>query len=161
MNKFLGGIVIASCAVFAASAALACEPMSGGRFGAKMFAGMDDNKDGAISKQEFDDFHNKHFAELDANNDGKITLEEFDACHSEKQEHRGDAFISKHFAAADGNHDGAISREEAKDMPMLLQHFDEADANKDGKVSEQELQEMMQGRHGTKPAKDDKAAEKK
>ena len=161
-------IVIASCTVFTASVAFACEPMHEGRFGESVFAEMDTNKDGAISKKEFDAFHNKHFKELDANHDGKITQEEFEAGHPPMHEHhvdgqhRGDAFISKRFEAADSNHDGALSREEAKSMPMILQHFDEIDTNKDGKITEEELKAMMYGHHDeAEHAKDDNSAGKK
>jgi Ca2+-binding EF-hand superfamily protein len=174
MNKIIGSIVIASCSVFAASMASACEPRHGGAFGEKIFAEMDANKDGVLTKKEFDVFHNKHFNEMDRNHDGKITPEEMEAAHpkmhkdhcDEKhrgdEEQRGDAFISKRFEAADTNHDGALNQEESKSMPMILQHFDEIDTNKDGKVTEDELKAMMEGRHdAAEHEKDDKTQEKK
>lgn len=43
--------------------------------------GLDGNKDGNISKTEFDAFHNKHFTEMDKNNDGSISKEEMQAIH--------------------------------------------------------------------------------
>lgn len=145
MNKFISSFVAASCTVIAASSAWACEPMHKGLPCGKFFEQMDSNHDGAISKKEFDAFHNKHFKELDANHDGKVTQEEMQAAHPQMHEHgRGDALINRRFEAADTNHDGALTKEEAKDMPMLSQHFDEIDTNKDGKVTQEELKAMME-----------------
>lgn len=153
MNKLISGI-IASCGIIAAPLAHACEPMHRGPGAATYFEEMDTNKDGAISKKEFDAFHDKHFKEVDANHDGKITREEMQAAHPGMHAHggkhgdmRGDAFIGRRFEAADTNHDGALTKEEAKDMPMLSQHFDEIDTNKDGKVTPDEVKAMMQGPH--------------
>lgn len=180
MNKIIAGLIFASSAVVLAPVVWACEPMYGDHLSTKVFEEMDANKDGVISKKEFDAYHNKHFKELDANHDGKITIEEFEAGHSAMHEdhcdephhgfgqHHGydeqqsDSFISKRFEAADTNHDGALSREEAKSMPMILDHFDEIDTNKDGKVTEEEIKAMMEGHDAAPaPAKDEKAPEKK
>lgn len=151
MKKTIGSLIVASCTVVAASAVWACEPMHEGQPCGKYFEEMDSNKDGAISKKEFDAFHGKHFKDLDANHDGKLTPDEMEAArpHMHGHEHghmRGDNLINKRFEAADTNHDGALTREEAKDMPMLSQHFDEIDANKDGKVTQEELKAIMDER---------------
>jgi Ca2+-binding EF-hand superfamily protein len=174
MNKIISGFIVASGIILTVPIASACEPGHAGRFETKIFAEMDANKDGVISKKEFDAFHNNHFKELDANHDGKITIEEFEAAHSamqpdhcDEQHHghdkeHGNAFISKRFEAADTNHDGAISREEAKSMPMILEHFDQIDANKDGKITEDEIKAMMK-EHDAEPqhGKDEQIPEKK
>lgn len=144
MKKFISSIVVASCTVIATPMALACDPMHQGQPCGKFFEDMDSNHDGAISKKEFDAFHNKHFKELDANHDGKLTQEEMQAAEHHGMHGRGDALISRRFEAADTNHDGALTKEEARDMPMLSQHFDEIDTNKDGKVTQEELKAMME-----------------
>jgi Ca2+-binding EF-hand superfamily protein len=180
MNKIISGLIIASSAMFGISMASACEPMHGGLQSTKTFVEIDTNKDGLITKKEFDAFHNKHFKEMDANHDGKVTIEEFDSGHSSlrkdhcdethpgfKQHHgyeaeHGKSFVSKRFEAADTNHDGALSREEAKTMPMVLEHFDQLDTNKDGKVTEEEIKAMMEGRVAEpEQVKDEKVPEKK
>jgi Ca2+-binding EF-hand superfamily protein len=163
MNKIIRGLIIASSAVFSISMASACESMHEDHQSTIIFEAMDLNKDGLISKKEFDAYHNKHFKGMDANHDGKITIEEFEAgfsaihkdhCdvphrsfgqhHGYNAEH-GKSFFSKRFEAADTNHDGALSREEAKSMPMVLEHFDQLDTNKDGKVTEDEIRALMEG----------------
>ncbi|KAF0205462.1 MAG: signal transduction protein with EFhand [Gallionellaceae bacterium] len=149
MNKIISSIVIASCTVLAAPSAWACPPMHQGQPCGKHIDEMDANKDGSISKKEFDAFHNKHFKELDANHDGKISQEEMLAAYPGKMHERGDALISKRFDTADANHDGALTKEEAKDMPMLSKNFDEIDTNKDGKVTPEELKAMMEEHRAT------------
>lgn len=162
MNKIIHSIIFASSAIIATSSAWACEPMHKGSMGEKFFEEMDSNHDGAVSKKEFDAFHNKHFKELDANNDGKITKEEMQATHA-KMYKKCDDLISKRFEAADANHDGALTKEEAKDMQMLSKHFDEIDTNKDGKVTLDEVKAMMDKHHaeGEQNNTTEKAVEKK
>jgi hypothetical protein len=123
---------------------------------------MDANKDGVVTKKEFDAFHAKHFKEIDTNHDGKLSKDELDAMRPMPMMRGGrpDNLISNRFDAADVNKDGALTREEAKEMPMLLQHFDEIDANKDGKVTPEEIQGMM-GANRAVPANAEKAPEKK
>lgn len=149
MNKVINSLIVASCTVLAASSAWACPPMHQGQPCEKHASEMDANKDGSISKKEFDAFHNKHFKEMDANHDGKITSTEMLAAYPCKTQGRGDALISKRFDAADTNHDGALTKEEAKDMPMLSNNFDEIDTNKDGKVTPEELKAMMEEHRAT------------
>lgn len=42
----------------------------------KMWEKMDTDKDGAVSKKEFESFHAEKFKKMDANNDGKVSKEE-------------------------------------------------------------------------------------
>ena len=154
MNAF-SKLIIAGCLACAAPLVQACEPGKQCGHAGMMIHEMDKNGDGAISKKEFDAFHNVHFKEVDANKDGKITQDEMDAMH-EKMTGRGkDRFINR-FEESDINHDGALSKDEAEiGMPMLFAHFDEIDANKDGKVTKEELtgsmkkmRENRQEKHG-------------
>jgi Ca2+-binding EF-hand superfamily protein len=180
MNRIISGLIIASGTVFIAPLASACEPMYGDHSSTVIFEAMDSNKDGLISKKEFDAYQKMHFKEMDANHDGKITIEEFEAAHykmhadhcdephhgfgqqTDYDAEHGDSFISKRFDAADTNHDGALSREEAKNMPMVQEHFDAIDTNKDGKVTLDEIKAMMEGHDAEpEPSKDEKAPERK
>ena len=47
---------------------------------------LDANKDGKVSRAEFDKMHSDKFNEMDANNDGYITMDEKKAM---KRKHRG------------------------------------------------------------------------
>lgn len=51
--------------------------------------GLDGNKDGSISKTEFDAFHNLHFTEMDKNKDGNISKEEMQAIHEDMHKKHG------------------------------------------------------------------------
>ena len=48
-----------------------------------MMEKMDADKNGEISKDEWNKHHEEMFSKLDANSDGKITKEEFEANHKE------------------------------------------------------------------------------
>ncbi len=154
MKAFSTMIVAASLAC-AAPLSLACEGKCYGGRGAMFFKEMDTNGDGAISKKEFDAFHDARFKEMDLNHDGKITKDEVEAMHKKMAEHGKECMIQR-FEESDINHDGALSKDEAEiGMPMLFAHFDEADTNKDGKISKEEfdaymkkLHEQMRQRHG-------------
>jgi len=131
-------------------------PMHNQSFSARegiMFNSVDTDNDGAISKSEFDAYyaqHNtKHFLEIDANKDGKLTPEEM---HGDQQKPAtsGTTHLDQRFNAADADHDGGLNREEAQNMPMLLQYYKEVDANKDGKVTRQEYFDAMPLLHGGK-----------
>ena len=119
-----------------------------------MFKSVDTDADGAITKSEFDAYyakHNeKHFAEVDANKDGKLTPEEMNGSQQQPAA-SGTTHLDQRFAAADADHDGGLNREEAKNMPMLLQYYKEVDANKDGKVTRQEYFDAMPLLHSGKP----------
>lgn len=148
MNKMIGGLMLASGMMLGASAALACGGMGGACPAVEgHFKALDSNKDGFISKKEFDAEHIKRFKEMDANKDGKLSLAEMQAAHDGKRaERRSD--IQTHFDEADADHDGALTKAEAEGkMPMLSAHFDEMDANKDGKVTHDEIRSVMKEMH--------------
>ena len=111
------------------------------------FKEMDTNKDGAVSKAEFDIAHDKHFADMDNNGDGKLTHDEMRAGHKESRKKR----MESRFDKADANTDGMLSRDEVASVPRLLKRFDEIDTSKDGQVSREELEAAMQRRRDGRP----------
>jgi len=163
MKKTVNYLAAASVLMLSATLAHAdgekCDsPMHDQSFGSKagiMFKDVDTDSNGAISKSEFDAYyakHNaKHFKEMDANQDGKLTPDEMGGGHEKEMGHSaGTTHLDQRFAAADANHDGGLDREEAKNMPMLLQYYKEVDTNKDGKVTRQEYFDAMPLLHGGK-----------
>lgn len=54
----------------------------------KMLEKIDTDKDGKISKQEWQTHHEQHFTELDADKDGFVTKEEMKARHEKMREKR-------------------------------------------------------------------------
>lgn len=102
---------------------------------AKMFARLDTNHDGFISKAEVDAMQAQHaakaeqraqkfnadkiFDRLDANKDGKVTQAEAEAAHQARVQAKGGQPAEAHaagfhglFARADTNKDGVITRAE-------------------------------------------------
>jgi Ca2+-binding EF-hand superfamily protein len=99
------------------------------------------------------------FARLDANGDGSISRAEFDARPERgpaRQERRGNrmerrgerggmmgaGFGARMFERADADKDGRISIAEATARPLAM--FDRADANKDGTVTLEERRAAWQ-----------------
>ncbi len=109
-----------------------------GRMG-EHFKEMDTNKDGVVSKAEFDIAHDKHFAEMDVNNDDKLTHEEMRAGHKKARKKRRLSPFDK----ADVNKDGMLDREEVASVPRLKHGFYEIDTSKDNKVSRAELEAAL------------------
>jgi uncharacterized low-complexity protein len=58
--------------------------------GAKAFSHMDTNKDGKISKAEFDTHKNAMFQQMDTNGDGSISKEEMQAAMKAHRHHADD-----------------------------------------------------------------------
>jgi Ca2+-binding EF-hand superfamily protein len=59
-----------------------------GKWMKKHFEEMDTNKDGKVSKEEWNAFHDTKFSSMDKDNDGFVTHEEFKAHKKEKKEKR-------------------------------------------------------------------------
>lgn len=148
--KFLlGGAIaaIAATAAFAQSAPPAAKPAMHGRMMqteartdvaanvGKMFARLDTNRDGFITKAEIDALEAKRsqriekraegfnpdkiFDRVDANHDGKITVAEEQAAHNARAQSKGKAPAQANataftglFARADANKDGMVTRAE-------------------------------------------------
>lgn len=112
-----------------------------------MLKEMDADKDGTVSKSEFDSYHAQQqaerFAQMDANKDGKLTGDEMTckqdrSARLERAEH-----LAKVFNKADANKDDSLDAKEVKDMPVLSKNFKEIDADKDGKVTREEFFDAM------------------
>jgi Ca2+-binding EF-hand superfamily protein len=117
------------------------------RGGDWMFKSMDTDKDGTISKAEWDALFNK----IDTNHDGKLDKTEMEAYHKAMWEQRRaemKAEFEAKFKAADKNNDGALTRDEFKAaFPRMANRFDEFDTNHDGKVTMSEMEATMQKMH--------------
>jgi Ca2+-binding EF-hand superfamily protein len=144
--RTISTLIIAAGLACAAPLVQACDP-KGGPQGGWMMDGMDQNKDGVISKKEYDTFHSDHFKDMDANKDGKVTQDEMDAMHKKMTEKCKPRYEDR-FKEVDVNGDGMLSKEEAEiGMPMVYAHFDETDTNKDGKISKDEMDASMKKMH--------------
>lgn len=158
-NYLIGGIAMAAIASTGAARAQAAQPApaaAAAQHGPRShFAKSESRADVAQHVQRM-------FAHLDTNHDGYITKDEVAAAEAQFQakiqsraEQRG-ADRADAFDRIDTNHDGVISREEfaaAKPGYMGMRHasfhhgfgermFDEADTNHDGRVSLTEAQAM-------------------
>jgi len=133
----------------------------------EMFAKLDTNKDGFVTREEADAAHQamagemrekfaKHFADggmphpdrgamfdkLDTNKDGSISRQEFMSAKPDVREH---VFVMRNGEGpaeinSDPGHPGMrVMRLHAMDMGMHGRMFESADANHDGKVSLQEM----------------------
>jgi len=97
--------------------------------GERFFARMDEDSDGAISKEEYRGT-DERFAVVDADGDGRIEPTEFDAARLDRPARRGD-FMSRH----DANEDGKISIEEFEGKGT---RFTKLDQNADGYIDKTE-----------------------
>lgn len=88
----------------------------------------DSNKDGKISRSEFEAIQRETFARFDTNSDGKVTREELE---SAAQRSGGDRTMKR-----DSNGDGALTLSE---FLANAPGFDRADRNNDGVLAGQEL----------------------
>jgi Ca2+-binding EF-hand superfamily protein len=154
--KVLSTLIVAGSLLSIAPLAQACPAKHHGGHDGPCLQELDKNKDGAVSKKEFQAFHADRFKEMDANKDGKLSEEEMDAGMGMK--HRpmkdlGQDPFDRRFDEVDINHDGGLSKDEAEiGMPMLFKRYDEIDANKDGKMTKEEVIESMKKMHESAPA---------
>lgn len=134
----------------------------------QMFAKMDLNGDGKVTKEEREALRQKRFddrfAKMDADHNGQISKAEFQAQREARQEkvaewraekggpdgfrmggshHRGGKMRGGMWGI-DGDKDGTITRAEFMARPLAM--FDRADANKDGVVTADEMKAARPGR---------------
>lgn len=149
-----------------------CSGEGHGHRGEKMFARMDSNSDGVLTRSEFTGGAEKRFAHLDSNSDGSVTKEEFnqprgprgghakkgDGTEGEKQKgnrpapsaeqiERWKAHHEARFAALDTNKSGKV--EKAEMSAEALARFKEIDADKNGVLTKAELQKHHAERRGS------------
>jgi len=120
-----------------------------------MFDSADIDKNGSISRSEFDDYYakhnNQHFTKMDANKDGKLSQNEMHHGHKAPTgATTGTTHLDRRFHAADADHDGGLNTSEAKHMPMLTQYFQQVDTDHNGKVTRQEYLDAMPLLHSGK-----------
>lgn len=94
-----------------------------------MFEKMDTDKDGKISKQEWQAHHDKMFTELDADGDGSVTKDEMKAMHEK--------MMAKHGKMRDRGEgkegDGDEGKEKRKDKKKRKRDKEKEDEEKEDK----------------------------
>ena len=138
---------------------------------AQLFARLDANRDGFVTKAEADAARTQlrpqfaphagakrgaAFDRIDANRDGSVTRQEWDARTAQRQQRiaakgsenrragkRGmHGFGGRMFEMADANRDGRVSLQEAQ--TAAFQRFDMMDLNRDGQITRDERGQMRQ-----------------
>ncbi len=132
-------LTVAALVAGTASVVATAGPRNGGnhaRHGggiATAFERYDANRDGNVSRAEFDAVVAERQSGMDGNGDGVVTFEEADAFREFKREERARA----RFARLDQNADGIVSIEEAASRQDRMFTF--LDRNDDGIVARDEL----------------------
>src|SRR4051812_4534493 len=115
-----------------------------GDFSQRILQRVDSDKDGKISKAEFDAEGSKLFAKLDENSDGKIGSSEMPQRHAAK-------FGAHMFDRIDADQDGKVTKAEFQAAGDKM--FQRMDKNGDGTIEKSE----MQPPHGDQGSADDQA----
>lgn len=180
----LGGTALAGTAYAAQDQAAPPPPPQAGmhhhRGHGDMFAKLDANKDGVITRDEAIAAADARFAKLDTNGDGRITQDEMKARHDAMRakwqqrrgdqsadadaarQHRGSRGMHRHgphhggmeMKRLDANNDGIITKAEAE--AAATARFDKVDTNHDGKIDQAEIaaaKQQMQARMAEMRAK--------
>jgi len=149
----LTAAALASAAVIAVAAP---EGAGGHRHGAMVerLKQADTDGNGLISREEAKALPRlaKHFDEIDANRDGQLSKEELQAFHEQMRAHhaheRGQR-MAEHWKKLDTDGDGRVSLAEAQaNAPRLAEHFQLIDANGDGFITPEEMRAAHQAHHG-------------
>lgn len=126
MKKFLL-LAFAASAIAAPAFAQDAPPQPPRPGGTAMFDRLDTNKDGVITREEYNADVAARFAKLDTNKDGKISEEERQAAPGGGMGMRG---VTGDVTLADM-------------QTRAGQRFDRLDANHDGKIDKAEMDAMM------------------
>lgn len=111
-----------------------------------MWAAMDTDNDGYISKSEHAAYMDSMFTKADTNGDGKLSKDEMQAAMTKVHGRpMSPDDMSKTWAAMDMDKDGYISRSEHAAYMGAM--FDKVDTNGDGKISKEEMQASMKMMH--------------
>jgi EF-hand domain pair/EF hand len=108
-----------------------------------VIARMDNNADGAISKDEAKGPLAENFDAVDTDKDGKLSQAEMKVRMADRPRPAASGMPSPEqiIGFLDGNADGFIAKDEAQGP--LVDYFDMVDADKDAKVSLDELKTAM------------------
>jgi Ca2+-binding EF-hand superfamily protein len=119
----------------------------------RLFERSDADKDGKLSKQEFEQDQKAMFARLDKNGDGKLTSDESPRWFNRRAANRGAdtqtledvlARAERRFAAMDTNSDGTVLKNEIdaaaaeRQAHRVKREMHRFDANRDGKITQDE-----------------------
>jgi EF hand len=102
------------------------------------FEHADPNKDGMITREEFNAARTEQFAKLDRNSDGFIDAADRDG---EAANHERGRRHGRHAARLDADSDGKVSKEEFVNGPTRF--FDQADADKSNVLDAKELEAIQ------------------
>lgn len=117
----------------------------------RMFAMIDADGDGKITKEEMQAAPQRRFEAADTDGDGKLTAAELTEARMEQARRRIEAKVQKMLKAMDKDGDGVLSAEEmgpaaraeARAEARRDRMFDRFDADDDGAVSRAEAEEAM------------------
>jgi Ca2+-binding EF-hand superfamily protein len=102
----------------------------------QMMEKADANKDGIVTREEFQNMRLEMFDKLDRNKDGFLSQD--DAPKRRLRAGGGGERLEEMKQELDKDGDGRISREEFANGPMLA--FEKADTNRDGKLDSAEIE---------------------
>jgi Ca2+-binding EF-hand superfamily protein len=140
-NIFLAGIIMVS-------APLLADPDTHGDGKSRFMSYFDTNGDNAVNMVEFNEAVAKRFDTMDNDKNGVVSKEEFQAYMLQKRDERHE----QKFQSMDNNNDGQVSRDEylSYKQKYAETRFQSMDANSDGVISKEEFAAHKASRTGHK-----------
>jgi Ca2+-binding EF-hand superfamily protein len=108
--------------------------------GGQLFEQADANKDGKVSKDEYNAAIASRFTALDSNRDGAVTEQELYQAGLERYKQR----VAMRFKMMDRNSDGKVSADET---PRRVPPFAVLDSNNDGSITKDDVRAMRAHHH--------------